>query len=903
MPFLNDQHIDYIFKDLRSRGIVLEGFEDEMVDHVCTAVEAEMETGKRFIDAYHTVLQSFGNASGLRKIQHQTFLSENKKTKIMLQNYLTIAWRNLRKHSFYSLINVTGLAVGVAACLVIVLFIIDELQYDRYNAMADRIYRLQAEVKFGGNHFRMTYRSAPEAHALMQDFPEVESTVRFRNLGSYLVKTANESQNIKEKNVIWTDSTFFKIFSVKVLSGNPATALKEPACIAISKKMEDKYFPGTSALGQSMILDNKYYAKVTAVFEDIPAASHFHFDILISVVGDWPVAKEAQSNNFMSENFNTYLLLKKGTDVNALERKLPTFLEKYMGPALTKALGTDFSIEKFEASGNKYRLSLLPVTDIHLYSDLKGEFEPNGSITYVYLLSVIAAFILVIACINFMNLSTARSGNRAKEVGVRKVMGSLRVHLVRQFLTESMLITLCSFVISVGLTYLMLPVFNNLSSKHLELPFGNPFFYLILVGACIIVGLMAGLYPSFFLSAFKPVNVLKGQVSLGMKSGFIRSALVVFQFVVSIFLIIGAITVNRQFEYIQNKNLGFEKDQVIIVHDPYALRPNVQTFKDKVLQLSFIESGTISGYVPVVSDWSWRNNSTFWKEGTQPTTETMVSFQEWGVDFDYLKTFGMKIKKGRGLSSAFPSDSSAVVLNETAAERLGLGEDPIGKRITEFAGNDVDVNHTQSYTVVGVVEDFHFSSMKESILALGLFLSPTDGSVSFRFKPGQTGEVLQSIETIWKKLAPGQPFQYSFLDEDFEGMYHAEQRLGHIFTLFAGLAIIIACLGLFALTAFTAEQRTKEIGSRKVLGASVRSIVLLLSKDFGKLIFVAFIIAAPIGWFAVNWWLQSYTYKTEIGVSIYLLTGALAFIIAICTMGYQSIRAANSHPVQSLKNE
>ena len=822
----------------------------------------------------------------------------------MLQNYLTIAWRNLRKHSFYSLINITGLAVGVAACLVIVLFIVDELQYDRYNAMADRIYRLQAEVKFGGNQFRMTYRSAPEAHALMQDFPEIESTVRFRNVGSYLVKTANGTQNIKEKNVIWTDSTFFKIFSVKVLAGNPATALKEPASIAISKKMEDKYFPATSALGQSMILDNKYNAKVTAVFEDIPAASHFHFDILISMIGDWPVAKEAQSNSFMSENFNTYLLLKEGTDAKALGRKLPAFFEKYMGPALTKALGVDFSMKKFEAAGNRYRLSLLPLTDIHLYSDLKGEFEPNGSITYVYLLSIVAAFILVIACINFMNLSTARSGNRAKEVGIRKVMGSLRVHLVRQFLTESMLITLFSFVVSVGLSYFVLPAFNNLSSKQLELPFGNPFFYLILFGASLIVGLMAGMYPSFFLSAFKPVNVLKGHFSLGMKSGFIRSALVVFQFVVSIFLIIGAIAVDRQLDYIQNKNLGFEKDQVIIVHDPYALRPNVQTFKDKVLQLSSVENGTISGYVPVVSDWSWRNSSTFWKEGSQPTPETMVSFQEWGVDADYLKTFGMKLKKGRGLSSAFPSDSSAVVLNETAAARLGLGEDPIGKKIIEFVGNDnVDANNTQSYTVVGVVEDFHFSSMKESILALGLFLSPTDGSVSFRFKSGQTREVLQYIEKIWKELAPGQPFQYSFLDEDFESMYHAEQRLGQIFTLFAGLAIIIACLGLFALTAFTAEQRTKEIGIRKVLGASVKSIVLLLSKDFGKLILVAFIIAAPIGCYGVNWWLESYTYKTEIGVSIYLLAGVLSFMIAIVTMGYQSIRAANSNPVQSLKNE
>lgn len=904
MAQLNNQHIEYIIKDLHYRGIVLDGFEGEMIDHICTAVEEKMTDGQRFMDAYHAVLKSFGSTSGLRTIQHQTLTSENKKTTIMLQNYLTIAWRNMRKHRFYSLINIIGLAVGVAACLVIVLFIADELQYDSYNVKADRIYRVEAEVKFGGNRFNMTYRSAPEAQALMQDFPEIESTVRFRNVGSYLVKPASGTENFKEKNVTWTDSTFFKIFSVNVLEGNPRTALKEPASIAISKKIADKYFPNTSALGQSMILDNKYHAKITAVYETIPAASHFHFDILISMVGNWPVAKEAQSSSFMSENFNTYLLMKEGANAKDLERKLPGFLEKYLGPELAKAFGGDFSMEKFISSGNKYHTTLRPLKDIHLHSDLKGDFEPNGSIMYVFLFGTIAAFILVIACINFMNLSTARSSNRAKEVGVRKVMGSMRSHLIRQFLTESMLITLFAFIISVGLVYLLLPLFNNLSLKQLHLPLSNPIFYLVLVGASMVIGLMAGLYPSFFLSAFKPVNVLKGHVSLGMKSGFIRSTLVVFQFVISIFLIIGAITVNQQLSFIQHKNLGFEKDQVIIVHDLYALRPQAQAFKDEVLKLNAIESGTISGYVPVTNDWSWRNNSTFWREGVQPTSENMVSFQEWSVDYDYVKTFRMKTKKGRSFSPEFLSDSSAAVLNETAVIQLGLGEDPIGQKIKQFIGNEgLDPNRTKTWTVIGMVEDFHFASMKENILPLGLFLNPSDGSVSFRFKPDQTREVIQSIEKIWKKLAPGQPFQYSFLDEDFEQMYHAEQRLGVIFSLFAGLAIIIACLGLFALTAFTAEQRTKEIGIRKVLGASVRSIVLLLSKDFGRLILIAFLISAPMGWYAMNWWLESYTYKTEIGAPVYLLAGAFAFIIAIFTMGYQSIRAANSDPVESLKNE
>ncbi|MEO7987950.1 MAG: ABC transporter permease [Chryseolinea sp.] len=904
---LSDDHIAYIIKDLNYRGIVLDGFQDEMIDHVCCAVEREMEKGNRFIDAYNEVLKSFGHTAGLRQTQKQTLQVENQKTKIMLKNYLTIALRNLRKQGFYSFINIAGLAVGVAACLVIVLFILDELSYDKYNVKANRIYRVNNEIKFAGNHYRMTYSSAPVAHALQQDYPEIESAVRFRSYGSYLVKTSEASENIKEQHVTWTDSTFFKIFSVKVLEGDGKTALKEPASIAISKKTATKYFPNGSALGQSMILDNKYNAKVTAVFEDIPSASHFHFDILIAMVGDWPAAVEAQSPVFLSNNFPTYLLFKEGTDAKAFEAKLPGFLAKYVGPQIAQLLGPDFTMDKFKESGNKYEATLIPLTDIHLHSDLTGEFEPNGSITYIYLLSTIAIFILAIACINFMNLSTARSSNRAKEVGVRKVMGSLRSHLVRQFLTESSLITFFSFVLALGLAYLFLPIFNSLSLKQLHLPLSSGLFYLLLLGTALFVGILAGVYPSFFLSAFKPVNVLKGNVALGMKSGFIRSALVVFQFVISIFLIIGAFTVNRQLNYIQNKKLGFEKDQVIIIHDAYALRPKAQSFKDEVLKLSSIESGSISGYLPVDGADSWRNDNTFWKEGNQPVVENLVSLQNWTVDHDYIKTFGMKIKVGRGFSNEFPSDSSAVVLNEAGVLQFGLGDDPIGKKISTFDGQkpdgSPDPDKVKSWTVIGVMDNFHFSSLKSSITSLGFFLQKSDGSVSFRFKASDTQDIIKSIEKIWKELAPGQPFQYSFLDEDFGRMYSAEQRLGKIFGIFAGFAILIACLGLFALTAFTAEQRTKEIGIRKVLGASVNSIVILLSKEFGKLIIIAFVLAAPIAWFAVDWWLKSYTYKVEIGIFVYLLAGLISFVIAWVTMGYQSIRTATSDPVKSLRSE
>ncbi|HEY5918044.1 MAG TPA: FtsX-like permease family protein [Chryseolinea sp.] len=905
MVRLNSEHVDFIVKDLNYRGIVIEGFQDEIIDHFCSAVEAEMEGGKRFLDAYHDVLRSFGSTSGLRRTQHQSLLSENKKASIMFKNYLTIAWRNLRKHSFYSLINIVGLAIGVAASLVITLFVMDELNYDTYNDKADRIYRVEADVKFGGNHFQMTYRSAPEASTLIQDFPEVESAVRFRSVGSYLVRTPDSKDNLKEKYVTWADSTFFNIFSVKVIEGDARTALNQPASIAISQRIAEKYFPGKSALGQSLLLDNNYNAKITAVYENIPAASHFHFDIIFSTLGSWPIAKEANSTSFMSENFNTYILLRKGADPKALEQKFPAYLDKYMGPEITQLFGENFTMEKFRASGNKYDMSLRPLKDIHLHSNIKGEFEPNGNITYVYLFAIVALFILTIACINFMNLSTARSSNRAKEVGVRKVMGSIRAHLIRQFLTESILITIVAFVFSLGLAYLSLPAFNMLSSKQLIIPISNPSFYLLFFGGSVVIGLVAGLYPSFFLSAFKPVNVLKGNVALGMKSGFIRSSLVVFQFVVSVFLIIGTISIYRQLHFIQTKKLGFEKEQVIIVHDAYGLRPNnVIPFKNEVSKLSSIESGTVTGFVPVESEWSWRSNSSCWRDGQEANTENMVAFQQWRVDHDYIKTLRLIVNKGREFSTEFPSDSSAVILNQTAVDRLGLGKDPIGERIETFGeSGEMSTDNRVTWTIIGVVDDFHFSSMREGISALGLFLGPSDGSVCFRFKPENTTDVIQSIEQVWKQMTAGQPFQYSFLDEDFESMYQSEEKLGNIFGIFSFLAIIIACLGLFALTAFTAEQRTKEIGIRKVLGASVRSVVLMLSKDFSRLVLIAFGISSPLAWFAVNWWLEGYTYKVDINVFVFLIAGIIAFVIAITTMGYQAFRAANVDPVKSLKSE
>ncbi|WP_160143750.1 FtsX-like permease family protein [Chryseolinea soli] len=734
----------------------------------------------------------------------------------------------------------------------------------------------------------MATTPAMAATALQQEFPEIESTTRFLDYGTYLVRTAEAKESVKEYHVLWTDSTVFKIFSFHVLEGNANNALADPYGVAISKRTAVKYFGNASALGKSLVLDNRIHTQVTAVFEDLPAASHFHADMLISLAGDWPAAREARFNGFSNNNFNSYVLLRPEADAQRLEAKLPSFVEKYNGPSK----GGDFA-----------RLELMPLLDIHLHSQLRGELETNGDIIYVYLFFTVAVFVLIIACINFMNLATAQSTQRAKEVGIRKVLGSQRGHLVRQFLLESFIITGVGFAAAVGLAYLLTSMFSNILQKPLQLPLTEPWFYAALCVATFIVSFLAGAYPSLFLSAFKPVDVLKGQTPLRSR-GVLRSGLVVFQFVVSIFLIVGALTVNQQVAYIQNKKLGFEKDHVLLVKDAYALRPNSGAYKTEAAKIPAVRSTTVSGFIPVEggSDFPRRDRS-FWREGTQPSSDNLVNIQQWSVDFDYITTLGLEVVDGRGFSEDFPSDSVGVVLNKTAADHFGLGPDPIGKRIATFGGGRVpDFDHPLFYTVVGVVDDFHFSSLKENIGPLALFLGRSDGFVSIRFD-GDPRRVIEGLEAAWKRMAPGQPFQYSFLDQEFGRMYAGEQRLAKLFGIFAAFAVIIACVGLFALTAYTSRQRTKEIGIRKVLGASVASIVFLLSGEFTKLIVIAFVIAVPLAWAGVQWWLESFTYKAEVGLVVYAAAGILVLVIAWLTTWYHSYRAASADPVKSIRTE
>lgn len=892
---LSGEHIDFIVKDLHRRGMLLDGLKDELIDHVSSAVEKEMSAGARFMEAYLKVLGLFGGSEGLQQTQDLTIQSRNKNTKIMLQNYFTVAFRNLKKQRFYTFINVAGLAVGVASCLIIVLFVINELSYDKHYADHERLFRVQSELKFGDNHLIMAVTPAPLAETLRKDFPEVEASGRFWDAGTSIFRRGEES--FKEPHTVFADSSIFRIFQMPFIAGDPASALVEPNSIVISRKAAEKYFPDKTALGQTIVANDGNAWKVTGVIENLPRNGHFYFDFIMSLV----TSDYNKDGNWLSNNFNTYLKLAKGADAKGLEAKFQKMVDTYAGPQARAALGADFTMEKFRASGNKLEFTLIPVTDIHLKSDRVAELGANSDIIYVYIFSIIAAFILVIACINFMNLSTARSSNRAKEVGIRKVMGSFRSHLVRQFLTESVLLSMISFVLAIMIAWMSLPMFNELALKDLSVPFQSPGFWMLLVGGALATGVLAGLYPSFFLSAFRPVNVLKGNTALGTRSGLVRGALVVFQFWISIVLVIGTIAVNRQLNYIQNKKIGFNKDQVIVIKDAYALRDQLQAFKTEVEKDSRIIAGTVSGFLPVAG--TSRSDNAQWPEGKSPTEENMVSLQVWDVDHDYVKTLGMTIREGRDFSKDFPSDSSGVILNEAAVKMFGYEGDPIGKRIVTFASSNLDPNNLHVSTIIGVVEDFHYESLRQNIGPVGLFLSRSRGLISFRFEAKNANEVIQTIETQWKKFGSGLPFDYSFLDEDFGNMYSAEQRLSDIFTVFAVLAIIIACLGLFALTAFTAEQRTKEIGIRKVLGASVSGIVVLLSKEFGKLILIAFLLAAPIAWYGIDAWLESYTYKTEIGVAVYLLAGLAAFAIAWLTMSYQSIRAALANPIKSLRSE
>ncbi|WP_277484857.1 ABC transporter permease [Catalinimonas alkaloidigena] len=793
----------------------------------------------------------------------------------MLKNYLKTSIRNLRKRPFYTTINVLGLAIGMACTLLITVYILDELSYDRFHEKVNRIYRLASHLEIGESGFTGAAVSAATADVFKEEIPEVEMVVRLNQRDNMTFK--KDEITIEEDKVLTADSNFFQVFSFPLVKGDPASALSEPNAVVMTAAAARKYFKDEDPIGQSIQIDDKLF-QVTGIMEPVPAASHVHFDIIYSFLSD-PKNKAKHWGNL---NTATYFLLQENADIENVNAQLTPLLKKYFE-----------EYDLFQELGYTVEMFTQPLTDIHLSSHMQGEFEANGNIKYLYIFGAIALFILLIACINFMNLSTARSADRAKEVGVRKTMGSARSTLIRQFLAESLLLSLLSMLLALGLAELLRIPFSNIAGKDIPLPLHSSWFIPTVLLLGVLVGILAGSYPAFYLTKFRPVEVLRGRLAGGSKNTWLRNSLVVFQFVVSIVLIVCTIMVYEQLQFIRNKDLGFDKENIIVLDNAKALGNNKEAFyhalstQTEVQGVSFTDVSPLGGYDATVFIPALENDTTYRDEDALVLNYIQVSH-------DYVPTMGIKLKEGRNFSRELASDSAnyAVILNEQAVKILGLG-----------VGSKVMTNSEFESEVVGVAEDFHYKSLHSAVEPLVLVLADEPNYAEIKVKSTDLQQALSRIEEQWNLHANGTPMDYSFLDEDFDALFRADQRVGMIFGGFTTLAILIACMGLLALAAFMAEQRTKEIGIRKVIGASVKSIVLLLSKDFTKLVIIAFVVAVPLAYFAVQQWLNDFAYKIDIKMASFIIAGVLALLIAILTISYQSFKAALANPVDSLRNE
>ncbi len=810
----------------------------------------------------------------------------------MLQNYLKVAWRNLLRYKMYTFIKIGGFALGIAACLLIALFIQDELGFDNHYEQGDRVYRLINRDDSRGEVTKGTAFQAPISNVLTKDFPEIETVARlipydWYNAGSNQFRPLSAAENNLESTFAYADPSLLDILEIDMIHGSSESALAEPNTIVISRKIADKYFPNQDPVGETVILNEKLDApfKVGGVIEDFPPNVHLKHDFFITLVEVefWP----GEQANWCCSNYNTYIRLKPGASAEALTPKLLSIRDNYLVPFFRRqnSQGADEIAEH-------YSLELQPIRDIHLHSKGIDDHNRHSDIRIVWLFGGIAILILLLAVINFINLSTAKSANRAKEVGLRKVVGSFRSNLIRQFLTESVLFSLLAFVLGVLFASAALPFFNAIAGKSLMIPWTDWRFYPILTGSLLFIGLLAGLYPSLYLSRFRPIQVLKGSLSLGSKNKRLQGTLVVLQFSISVILIISAFVVSRQMNFILNTELGYEKEQVLVLHGTNTLGEQLPTLKEQLLQLSSIRNATASNFLPV-SD-SKRDANTFWKEGTEQE-ELGTGAQIWEVDEDYLATLGIQMGEGRNFSRDIASDATALIINRRMAKRMGL-ENPIGQRVTN--------GFRPPFTIIGVMEDFHFESMKGRITPLCLELvKSTPASLAVKLEAEQVSDAIAEMTAVWDDFLPNQPIRYTFLDERFANMYEGVERTRKIFTGFSFLAIIIACLGLFALSSFMVEQRKKEVSIRKVLGASSASLFQLLTRYFLQLVCIAFVIAMPIGWFLMRKWLEDYTYGIDISWDIFLIAGGVTLLIAMLTVSIESLRAAINPPIDNLRSE
>lgn len=805
----------------------------------------------------------------------------------MFKNYLKIAFRNLARNKVFSAINILGLSIGIAVCFIILLFVHSELSYDKFNTNARNIYRIVFNARLNGGKISESNVMPPVAQALKNDYPEVKEATRLRTIGKPKVEV--NGKQLSDASLALVDDNFFKVFTIPLIQGNAATALQHPYSVVLSKTLAKQYFGNANPVGKLINFKNANVPLfvVTGVFDKIPDNAHFHFDMLGSLSSD----AEAKSDSWTTSNYFTYLLLQDGYDYKKLEAKLPNMVEKYMGPQIQQAMG--LNLQQFRTKGNELGFVLQPLTSIHLYSHTTSEFEPGGDVKYIYIFGAIAIFMLLIACINFVNLSTASAAKRAKEVGVRKVMGSRKTDLVKQFLTESVLITFIALIISAILVQITLPLFNELSGKKLTFNFSiTPLTALIALG--ILVGILAGMYPAFFLSSFKPIATLKGKFTTTASSYNLRSGLVVFQFFISVCLITGTIVVYEQMQFIQNKKLGYNREQLLVLDNSYLLGKNEQVFKQQLLNDPRVENVTISGYKPAGP--TYNNNALAWPEGRDNDLMTALEYK---IDERYIPTMGMQIIAGRNFSPNMPTDSTAMLINENAAHAFGWGNNAIGKRIIR---ENSDRGHNVAYTVIGIVKDFNFKSLHEAITPLLMVLHPETGLI-VKVKTKNITGLLTSMKQQWAQFNTDEPFSYSFMDDLYNKTYTADQKTGAILKIFAILTILVACMGLFGLATYTAEQRSKEIGIRKVLGASVTQVTTMLSAAFLKLVLIACVIAFPLSYLVMHKWLQDFAYRVSINGWMFLTAGCIAVLIALVTVGFQSIKAALANPVKSLKNE
>jgi len=788
----------------------------------------------------------------------------------MFGNYLKTAFRSLLKNSAFTFINILGLALGLCTCLLIMLYVGNELSYDHYNKNYRHIYRLNTDLKLKNTVSSFANAPAPSAPALLHTFPQVVNYVRLTP--ALNIHFAHGRDIFNEDNAIYAEPSVFSIFTLPFIHGDPKTALNNPKAIVIDESTARKYFNHINVVGKTLLLTNDSSAyKITGVMRDMPRESHFKANVIMKL-------NEPKGGWNGIPPLNTYILLRPDADINRLAPKFSQLMARNLSSA-------SFDYKKFEAHGNYMRLSVTPLADIHLHSNRINELGANGNDIYIF--SAVALFILALACINFMNLSTARSANRAREVGVRKVLGSSRKQLIAQFLSESLLVTFAASTIAVLMAWALLPVFNRISGKEMAITLHSMGLIVPLIAVItLVVGTLAGAYPAFFLSGFQPVNVLKGKLATGFRDSALRGVLVVVQFGISIFLIIGTFVVYGQLSYIQDKDLGFNRNHVLIIKNAHELN-DPELFRQEVKNIPGVIDATLSNHVPAGDKWP---------EGllSKDNAHTSLVSAIWQVDEGYIATMGLKLLKGRNFSKDFSTDTSAAIINETAEKQLGYGHDVLNQPL----------NGLRKYHIIGVVKDFNFKSLRENMSPLALVMEKDwMASLDVRVSTPNIGGLIEAIRRKWNELGPGHTFDYTFLDQRFNEVYKSEQRMGQLFIVFAALALVIACLGLFALAAYAAEQRNREISIRKILGANISSLVTLLSKDFINLVVMAIIIALPLAWWTMQKWLQGFAYRQNIQWWVFASAGLGALFIAFATISFQSFKAASAKPVDSLRGE